>query len=244
MIINTTDEFIRALRENPDFRDAARRELLSAELLELPAVVAAFKAEFDEFRSKTESDISELKADVAELKTDVAELKVDVAELKTDVAELKTDVAGLKVDVSGLKGRVFGMEIDRTLLPLIVRELRMRRTRVVRLAEYNRASEVFNESAWDAHDAGIISDREYDRLIVTDLIVQGILKDNPATTVFAVAEASYTADEDDIDRILQSAEVVQKVFPDAAVFPFLFCESISDAVRESASERNIKVMLG
>ena len=34
--INNTDDLIRALRENPDFHAAARRELLTEELLALP----------------------------------------------------------------------------------------------------------------------------------------------------------------------------------------------------------------
>ena len=36
LVIETTDDFIRALRENPDFHAAARRELLTEELLALP----------------------------------------------------------------------------------------------------------------------------------------------------------------------------------------------------------------
>ena len=34
--INNTDDFIRALRQNPEFHAAARRELLTEELLALP----------------------------------------------------------------------------------------------------------------------------------------------------------------------------------------------------------------
>ena len=34
--INTSDDLIQAIRENPDFRAAARRELLTEELLEVP----------------------------------------------------------------------------------------------------------------------------------------------------------------------------------------------------------------
>ena len=37
--ISDTDDFIRALRENEEFQAAARRELLTQDLLELPAVV-------------------------------------------------------------------------------------------------------------------------------------------------------------------------------------------------------------
>ena len=35
IIIETTDDFIRALRENEEFRDAARRELMTQDLMEL-----------------------------------------------------------------------------------------------------------------------------------------------------------------------------------------------------------------
>lgn len=40
--INTSDDLLRLLRENSDFRDAARRELLGEELLELPGKFNAF----------------------------------------------------------------------------------------------------------------------------------------------------------------------------------------------------------
>ena len=47
LIIETTDDFIRALRENEEFKAAARRELLTQDLLALPK-------EFSEFKTSTE----------------------------------------------------------------------------------------------------------------------------------------------------------------------------------------------
>ena len=47
LIIETTDDFIRALRGNEEFKAAARRELLTQDLLELPN-------EFREFKTSTE----------------------------------------------------------------------------------------------------------------------------------------------------------------------------------------------
>ena len=46
--ISNTDDFIRALRENEDFQAAARRELLTQDLLELPG-------EFREYRTMAEA---------------------------------------------------------------------------------------------------------------------------------------------------------------------------------------------
>ena len=39
--INTSDDLIRAIRENPEFRATVRRELLTEELLEVPARLQA-----------------------------------------------------------------------------------------------------------------------------------------------------------------------------------------------------------
>ena len=47
LIIETTDDFIRALRGNEEFKAAARHELLTQDLLELPK-------EFREFKTSTE----------------------------------------------------------------------------------------------------------------------------------------------------------------------------------------------
>ena len=47
IIIENTDDFILALRENEEFQAAARRELLTQDLLELPK-------ESREFRKRTE----------------------------------------------------------------------------------------------------------------------------------------------------------------------------------------------
>ena len=64
IIIETTDDFIRALRQNEEFRTAARRELLTEDLLELPGEFREFRAyaeenfvsvdEFREFRTSVD----------------------------------------------------------------------------------------------------------------------------------------------------------------------------------------------
>jgi peptidoglycan hydrolase CwlO-like protein len=75
--INTFQDILDALEQDPALREQLRRHILTEELLQLPAAV------------------QELRTDVAELKNGVTEIKTDVAELKNDVTELKTDVAEL-----------------------------------------------------------------------------------------------------------------------------------------------------
>lgn len=229
MIIESTDDFIRALRQNEEFRAAARRELLTQELLELPR-------RFAEYTAATDKRLDILTSDVSVLKTDVSVLKTDVAGLKTDVAELKTDVGALK-------GFTFESRLQAAGLPQMVREFGLRRTRIVKLAEDNRVSEEFNSAIWEAEDEGIISESEYNRLTVTDMIVRARLRGDSDAVAFVVAEASYSIDEDDIGKVRLSAEVVQKVFPQAEVFTALYGANISDDLLVSASNRGIKIFL-
>ena len=264
MIIENSDDFIRVLRQNEEFRAAARRELLTQELLELPrrfaeytvvtdkrletltSDVSVLKTDVAELKtdvSVLKTDVAELKTDVAVLKTDVAELKTDVAELKTDVAELKTDVAELKTDVGALKGFTFESRLQMAGLPQIVREFGLRRTRIVKLAEDNRVSEEFNSAVWKAEDEGVITESEYNRLAVTDMIVRARTRSESETVVYVVVEASYSIDEDDIGKVGLSAEVVRRVFPDAQIFTALYGVSISEESLVSASDKGIKVFL-
>ncbi|MCY4556989.1 MAG: hypothetical protein OXF79_11540 [Chloroflexi bacterium] len=50
--INTSEDLLRALRDNPEWREAVRREILTEELMSLPA-------RFDRFAARTEQSIDE-----------------------------------------------------------------------------------------------------------------------------------------------------------------------------------------
>ena len=130
--INSQEDFLRALSENPQWKDAVRAQLLGEEMLQLPARLAEFvqstNRNFElvyQRLDRLETDVAEIKTDVAVLKTDVAVLKTDVAELKTDVAELKTDVAVLKTDVAELKTDVAELKTDVAVLKTDVAELKI-----------------------------------------------------------------------------------------------------------------------
>lgn len=69
IIIETTDDFIRVLRENEEFRAAARRELLTEDLLQLPG-------EFRKFRAQTEESLRVLTNNVNDLRGSALEAKM------------------------------------------------------------------------------------------------------------------------------------------------------------------------
>ena len=113
--INTFQDILDALEQDPALREQLRRHILTEELLQLPAAVQELRTDVAELQNgvtEIKTDVAELKNDVTELKTDVAELKNGVTEIKTDVAELKNDVTELKTDVAELKNDVTELKTD------------------------------------------------------------------------------------------------------------------------------------
>ena len=121
--INDITDLLRILRENPEWLDQVRNVVLTQEILELPATLAALTQEVREFIAeqrainqeqkrtndaifarldRIEADVAEAKTDIKELKSDMAEAKADIKELKSDMAEAKTDIKELKTTVSSL----------------------------------------------------------------------------------------------------------------------------------------------
>lgn len=122
----TTEQLLRAARDNREFREAFRREILTEELIKLPETFAAYASMTDRRLESIESDVSELKA----------------------------DVSGLKRDTGILKGVGLESRLADKGLAKIASTFSMRRIRILRLAEHNRASERFNEAIWAAQDTG------------------------------------------------------------------------------------------
>ncbi len=79
--ISNTEDFLRLLREDPDFKADVRRELLSQELIELPE-------KFAEFVTQTLQEISEIKARLERLEKTVAWLVETVTKLVETVSML------------------------------------------------------------------------------------------------------------------------------------------------------------
>ena len=129
--INTFEDILQAMEQNPALRDIMRRHLLTEELLQLPARVSRLEelvadiatklaeltnvftqfmeqtnlalARLNERQDRLEDDVSQLKEGQTRLETDVAQLKEGQTRLETDVAGLKEGQTRLETDVAGLK---------------------------------------------------------------------------------------------------------------------------------------------
>ena len=264
LVINTTDDFIEAMRQNPEFLAAARREILTQELIELPEKFAKFREEtlgrFDKVDArfdKVDGRFAEVDGRFAEVdgrfdkvdgRFDASDRRFDTMEERFDASDRRFDKVDARFDKMDtefgvIKGMTFGSKLEKAGLSNMVSDFGLRRPRTVRLAEHNRVSEEFNEAVWDAQDDGIISEAERKRLTVTDMIVRARMGRATDTYAYIAAEASYTIDEDDIAKVRVSADTLQKIFPDATVFACLYGVNISDSLRSEAANKNIAVYI-
>ena len=118
--INTFQDILDALEQDPALREQLRRHILTDELLQLSAAV------------------HELRADVAELKNDVAEIKTSVAGLQEGQARLETDVARMNGDLRRLTGKDYEGYVIRFADRLINRTTDLERPSMVG-SDRNRA---------------------------------------------------------------------------------------------------------
>ncbi len=64
---------------------------------------------------------------------------------------------------------------------------------------------------YDAMEAGVITEKEKDEALRTDLLVRGVLRSSPDTELFLAVEISYVVDKGDILRAVDRAKIIEKV---------------------------------
>ena len=127
--INTQEDFLKALDDNPQWRDAVRAKLLGEDLIALPSKfdafvermtafveqMTAFVARQSQFNEQVQPDIDELKAGQARLegKVDQLEGKVDQRGEQLDRLEVKVDRHGEQLDRLEVKVDRHGEQLDR-----------------------------------------------------------------------------------------------------------------------------------
>ena len=254
--INTTDDLLRLLDENPEFREAVRRAILTRELIALPVVFASFASEMREFQSemtdfqsetrKFQSEMTDFQSETHSFQSEMREFQSETKDFQSEMREFQSEVrTELKThsnDIGVLKGIGLETRLADKGLAQIASAFSMRRMRVVRLAEHNRASERFNEAIWAAADGGLIDNSEYMRLLDTDLIVQGTV--DGRKNAFCATEASYTPEADDLDKVSESANILRKVFADAEVYAALYCMVTSAGIEAESRRKGVTLLPG
>ena len=115
--INSQDDFLEALRNNPQWRDAVRAQILGEELLQLPVKFDAFVEEQTAQNKKFDAFVEEQRTTHANLDARLDRMEGDTGTIKGDFARTRTvqDARNIAYDM--------GLEFVRTLSSDELREM-------------------------------------------------------------------------------------------------------------------------
>lgn len=215
--INSREDFLRALAENPQWKEAVRAQLLGEDLLQLPARFEAFVERMDAFIEEQRQRNARLDVFVERMDTFVEEQRRTSEELKrrnewldsileeqrrindrhdrrfitlsNDVAQAKAGHARFITAYHG-GAIVFGMQMDLNLGIVYVRDV----TR--------------NELALMAHKAagGDIATNDLRSFSRADLVIEAA--DENGGVCYVAVEASFTASLRDVTRAQRNAKML------------------------------------
>ena len=231
--IDTTDDLLRLVREDSDFRATMRRELLTAELLEVPQRLTALEqstAALIEYTNATNRRLDNIEADSTVIKDDINVMKGDITVMKDDVSVTKNDVSVIKDDINGL-GEAFRQEVraqssyrgahaqtaanrDRVRISnLFAKFHAIRRTDAMPVRRNRLKTWLQGENA-EVVEALNLRDRAWETFLEPDIVaaVHDLMADDDAEPAFyIVVEASYTGEAEDIDKAIDHAKIVHAV---------------------------------
>ncbi len=212
--INSQEDFLRALSENPEWKAAVRAQILGEELLQLPARFDVFVAKQEQFNAEITDFIAEMKSFNAEMKSFVAEQKEINTRMELRMDGLSNGINGLRGDFEGLNNKVgrIGEDVNR----LTVDSGRMR-------GHYAREAAI-KQAEFIAMDMGL----EYVRTLPSGDLARMVLKaaqgrplsndfksfrladlvieaTDGETVQHIAVEASFTGDYRDTNRALRNA---------------------------------------
>jgi hypothetical protein len=183
--INTPEDLLRVLREQPEWKATVRREILTEELMNLPARFDRFVEEQRQFKSDNEEFIAEQRQFNAQIDSFVNRTDARFGRLEGDLSNMK-DEYSISKTVRDAEGVAYdmGFKFVRTLS---ISEL---------LAMVAR------------NDTADLATGDLRSFRLADLVIE--TADEDGATHYIAMEISYTADERDIYRTLRNARLLTR----------------------------------
>ena len=257
--IHTADDLIRILRQDPEILEQVRRAILTDELLALPEKFSEMQktqAEMQKTQAEMQKAQAEMQKAQAEMQRTQAEMLKTQAEMQRTQAEmLKTQDGILKTQAEILDrlqrvedrvGHLVGAELERKvfrILPVRLNRIyQLRRPRILlRQGDYTPDTQQFLNDVENALDSGTITERQYERILLTDLVVRASRKGGQGAVYFAV-EASGTIARRDIDRAVTSSETIHDLYQTEAI-PIVAGYRIYQSDRIYAEENEVRTII-
>ena len=198
--INTIEDLIRLLDENPEWREALRDRLLTRELIELPEQFAAFVEKMTEFQSNMAtfvSDMTAFKDEMVAFKDETNE-RLERVEGRLDRIDGRLD--RIQDDLGTVKG-VYAQ--GEALKDSIVIADDMGLTWVRNLERID----LWNMS--NTPEASVLSRRERQSFLRADLVIEA--RDQQGVTCYIPVEVSFTVNGRDTSRASGHARILTAI---------------------------------
>ena len=210
MIINNFDDILQAMEQDPALREAMRRHILTAELLQLPVQVSRLEtsvAQLQEGQSRLETSVAHLQEGQSRLET-----RMDGLEAGQKSLELGQDVLKGRMDsMAGRLGDAVGHAYEARAAELTPRRLRQQmgiRNATLIMAATQPTRYGIHDILDEAVEINRISEAEAEDLENLDLAFAG--QDPSGNTIQAAIEASITISPEDIRRAIRRAEILER----------------------------------
>ena len=207
--INDINDLFRILRDNPEWRDQLRSVLLTQEILELPAALAALTQEVREFIAEQRAINQEQKRTNDAIFARLDRIEQDVAEAKADIKDLKTTVNRMDGTVSQLVGDWAERKVHANIDNMLHQRQRGLRSLVILKSVDQHLNTDLSDELADAADEGLITPEEMEALRAIDLITRARLKDT-GETIYHAVEVSVTIDNHDVQRAIARADILSR----------------------------------
>ena len=205
-----------------------------------------------EFRQETGSALERLEGrldqGLGEVRSELSEFRQETQthfeEVRSELSELRQETRSELRRTNGRLDRGFGANYEAkttsNIRSILGQQLGIRNSRVLKGPNL-RTDEDLESLLEQAESSGAITEEEADELLLLDLIVAGTHRADHAR-VYVAAEISITANQEDVNRAADRAEILWRVtgFPSR---PVVIADRISEPCRKLADEKEVAVAI-
>ena len=171
--------------------------------------------------------------------------------MRRDIAALQYDVSRLNGDMHIVKSLIVGERLEDKAANVVrsrlgefassrLRRINLRYSSRLALQPNNR---VYLHPVEDAYAGGTITDQEYARLVRTDLVFSAKVRVGSRwERRWFPVEVSNTIHRNDVDRVLQTADFINRVFEERVEAPLVAGADISDEMGAYAQDNKVAVV--
>ena len=230
MTINSFDDILKAMEQDPALREAMRRHILTEELLQLPAQV-----------TRLETSVAQLQDGQSRLETRMDGLETRMDGLEAGQSRLEAGQEELKGRMDTMAGRlgdIIGSDYEARSLRVAPRRLQrlgIRNATLILAARQTPLRDILPVLEQAITD-GRISEAEAEDLDNLDLAFAG--QDPSGETINAAIETSITISPEDIRRAVRRAEILERATTVPSL-PAVIGENISPEEQAEAEDMGV-----